>query len=157
MKKIFFTLLCSLLLTLNAAAQESYTIRSAGQGRDGNYLVEVVVSTKKKPGTDAENLALRYAVHGVLFRGISARDGYGAQNALISDPAIEQTKAQFFNACWNEGTYKNFASISGRSLSVMANKQTKMHDTSAIVTINKEALRHYLEENGVVQGFSNLW
>ncbi|MGN0069097.1 MAG: hypothetical protein ACI350_05155 [Prevotella sp.] len=137
-------------------AQE-YTIRSAGQGKTGNYLVDIVVSTKKQPKAEAGNLVIRYAVHGVLFRGLMAADGYGEQGPMVKDPDVEETKAQFFTAFWNEGRYKTYASVVGSSLSVMKNKQTKMYETSAKVMVNKEALQHYMEESGIITGFSNLW
>lgn len=39
----------------------------------------------------------------------------------------------------------------------MKNKQTKMQETTAVVMVDKESLLGYLEESGVVKGFSNLW
>lgn len=136
-------------------AQE-YTVRSAGQGKARNYLVSVTVSSKKKPKA-AEDLVKEYAVRGVMFRGLMAADGYGEQKPLIKDPNIEQTKADFFTVFFAEGAYKRYASVVASSLSIMKNKQTKMQETTAVVMVDKESLLGYLEESGVVKGFSNLW
>lgn len=155
MKRIIFFILFCLIVTI-CKAQE-YTVRSAGQGNSGNYLVEVTVSSKKKLTSTAEDLVKEYAVRGVMFRGLMASSGYGEQKPLIKDPNIEQTKAEFFKAFFNEGAYKKYASIVGSSLSTMKNKQTKMQETSATVMVDKESLQHYLEESGIIQGFSNLW
>lgn len=155
MQKILFTL-AFLLIGMTVNAQE-YTIRSAGQGKSGNYLVKVVVSTKNKQAKEAEDLVKRYAVHGVIFRGLMAADGYGEQKPLINDPNVENTKSEFFKAFWNEGAYKKYASTVQSSLTTMKNKQTKMTETSATVMVDKESLQHYLEESGIIQGFSNLW
>jgi hypothetical protein len=39
----------------------------------------------------------------------------------------------------------------------MKNKQTKMFDNEATVIVKKEELQHFLEESGIIKGFSNLW
>lgn len=136
---------------------QEYTVRSAGQGNTGNYIVDVTVSSKSKLKTKAEDLVAEYAVRGVLFRGLMAASGYGEQKPLIKDPNIEQTKAEFFRAFFAEGAYKRYTSIVNSSISTMKNKQTKMQETSALVMVDKESLQHYLEESGIIQGFSNLW
>ena len=92
-----------------------------------------------------------------MFRGLMASDGYGEQKPLITDPNIQQTKADFFQAFDNEAKYRNFASIVNSSLTSMKNKKTKMIETSAVVMVDKEALQHYLEEAHILKGFSNLW
>lgn len=155
MKRLFFvTLLCFMAVVCHA---QEYTVRSAGQGNSGNYLVEVTVSSKKKLTSTAEDLVKEYAVRGVMFRGLMAQSGYGEQKPLIKDPNVEQTKSEFFKAFFKEGAYKRYASIVGSSLSTMKNKQTKMQETTATVMVDKESLQHYLEESGIIQGFSNLW
>ena len=86
--------LLMLMLTLGcvvANAQE-YTIQSEGVDNSGNYIVRIVVSTKKKPSKAAEDLVKRYAVHGVMFRGVTAAKGYSAQPPLVKDPNAEKVK-----------------------------------------------------------------
>lgn len=155
MKKI--VLLLVLLVNCIIVNAQEYYVKSAGQGQGGRYLVSVTVNVKKKLPSTAEDLVMKYAVQGVMFRGLMAADGYGEQKPLITDPNVEQTKADFFEAFNNEGKYRNFASIVNSSLTSMKNKKTKMIETSAVVMVDKEALQHYLEEAHVIQGFSNLW
>ena len=92
-----------------------------------------------------------------MFRVMTAAKGYSAQPPLINDPSIEQTKKEFFEAFWRENGYSRYASIVPSSMTVMKNKQTKMTETSALVTVSKELLQKELEDNGIIQGFSNLW
>ena len=155
MKKVLLTIMLT-LGCIFANAQE-YSIQSEGVDNNGNYIVRIIVSTKKKPSKSAEDLVKRYAVHGVMFRGVTAAKGYSAQPPLIKDPNIEKTKKMFFEAFWRENAYSRYASITLSSLTVMNNKQSKMTETSALVTISKEQLQKYLEDNGIIQGFSNLW
>ena len=98
MRKVLLTFIFFLAYVFTYA--QEYTISSAGTGKQGEYLVNVVVSTKKKPAKDAENFVKQYAVHGVIFRGLMAVGHYSGQKPIVSDPNIEQTKAEFFNAFW---------------------------------------------------------
>ena len=100
---------------------------------------------------------LRYdAVHGVLFRGfVASSNGGVSQSPLISDPNIEQTKADFFRAFWNEKAYERYATIVDGSLK--STKVKKQYEISALLLVDKEALQHYLEEAGIIKGFSDLW
>lgn len=156
MKKVLLSFVFIFLCTVGMSAQE-YTIKSAGQGKSGNYLVEITVTTKsKEKNINAEDLVKRYAVHGVLFRGFASSEGYGEQKPLIKDPDIEQTKADFFGAFFNDGAYKRYASIVNSSLT-STKLARKYYEVSAVLLVDKESLQHYLEESGIVKGFSNLW
>ena len=155
MKKVLLTIM--LIMGCIFTKAQEYTVQSEGVDNSGNYVVRIVVSTKKKPSKAAEDLVRQYAVHGIMFRGVTAAKDYSAQPPLIKDPNIEQTKKEFFLAFWRENAYNRYASIVPSSLSVMKNKQSKMTETSALVTVSKELLQKYLEDNGIIQGFSNLW
>ena len=155
MKRVLLTMALCLSWMLGHA--QEYSVTAEGVGNDGMPIVKIVVSTKKNVTKSAEDLVKRYAVHGIIFRGLMASGSSGAQSPLVKDPNVEDTKADFFNAFWSEGKYKNYATIVGSSLAVMKNKQTKLTETSALVKVNREALQHYLEESGIVKGFSNLW
>lgn len=153
-KKIISLLFC--VMSIIAYSQD-YTISSAGMGNNGNYCVKVVVSTKKAPKSGLEDLVMRYAVHGVMFRGIMSSDGYGEHKPLIKTPGIEQQRADFFDSFFESGEYKKYATIVETTLSSMKNKRTKKVETSANVLIDKETLRKDLEAAGLIKGFSNLW
>ncbi len=155
MKRIILCLLFGVMFSLSYG--QEYTIMSGGQSKDGNYIVDVTVSSKKKIIRSAEDIVMQYAVHGVLFRGITSTEGYGSQSPLVKDPNIEQTKSEFFDAFFNEGAYKRYASIVGSSLTIMKNKQTKKNEITATVIVKKGELVKYLEESGIIKGFSNLW
>lgn len=156
MKRVFVSMLVCMLAFV-AYAQGDYNIVSAGQGKSGHYLVKVttIVSKGDLKGGKAEDLLKRYAVHGVMFRGLMASDGYGEQKPLIKDPNVEQTKADFFTAFNAEGAYKRYASVVNSSMTSV--KVKKGYEVSANLLVNKESLVKYLEESGVVKGFSNLW
>ena len=154
MRKILF-ILVSCLGFICSHAQE-YSLTSEGVDNNGNNVVRIVVSTKNKIKT-VDDLVKQYAVHGVIFRGIAAAKDYSGQPPIVKDPSVEQSKKVWFDAFWREGGYKQFATVTPSSVSVMKNKQTKMIETSALVVVSSTLLKSYLEKEGVIQGLSNLW
>lgn len=155
MKRLLFALmLCLGSISLHA---QDYSVMSEGVDNNGNFVIRIVVSTKKKPSRSAEDLVRQYAVHGVMFKGIAATNNNSGHPALIKDPAVEQVKKVWLEAFWNEGAYKRYVSVMPASLSVIKNKQTKMIETSALVVVSGSELKRYLEEEGIIKGLSNLW
>lgn len=149
--------LFSLLLICAFGYAQEYQVKSAGKSKNGGYIVAVEVYSKKDPKNMARELALKSALKGVMFRGISSEDGLTDHKALIQDPNTEQTKSAFFNAFFSEDTYKKYATLIEPSLSSLKNKKTKMYETRATVIVDKEPLLRYLEESNIINGFSDLW
>lgn len=154
MRRSLFLLMTFILSVLVCSAQGSYNIAGCGQGKNGAYLVKV--SMVVKDVKTARELMRRNAVHGVLFRGFTADAGGGTQQKpLIQDPNIERTKADFFNAFWNEKSYERYVQMIATSFTSV--KQNKEYEVSATFLVDKEALLRFLEESGVIKGFSNVW
>ena len=137
-------------------AQVYSSLTSEGVDNNGNYVVRIVVSTKKTPKS-VDDLVKQFAVYGVMFNGVTAANEYNGQPPLIQDPNVEQTRKAWLDAFWNEGAYKRYASVTPMSLSVMKNKMTKMTEITALVVVSANSLKAYLEKEGVIQGLSNLW
>lgn len=146
-------LLFSLMLSVAVFAQNSYSIAGAGQGKSGKYLVKVTMTAKNsKNYADA----LTYcAVHGVMFRGFSGTDDYVKQAPIVADPNVRQTKSKFFDAFFSEKKYLSYANLNKSSVSTV--KVKSGYEISGLILVDKESLQHYLEESGIIQGFSNLW
>lgn len=155
MKSVLFTIM--LFWGCLSMSAQDYSLMSEGVDNNGNYVIRIVVSTKKKPSKSAEDLVKQYAVYGVMFRGVTAANGYSGQPALIKDPNVEQTKKAWLDAFCSEGGYRTYVSVTPSSLSVLKNKQSKMTETSALVTVSANELRLYLEKEGIIKGLSNLW
>ena len=147
-----YALLCPIFIW---AQQPSYDIVNAGTGKDGNYLVMVsLVMTK----TDGARDMLKYcAVHGVIFKGVAGNDGDGMDHkALIKDPSVEQTKADFFKTFFGNKEYERYVSLIDSSYRCVKEKR-KDYLVSATLMVHKESLLKYLEDSGIVKGFSSLW
>lgn len=150
MKRILLSIIMT-VLTITCFAQE-YNISGAGQGKDGNYRVKVKTIVSKTEM--AEDAVKQCAVHGVIFRGFIDPSGAASQKALVSDPNVAETKKAWFEAFFSEGKYLQYVSVVELSCTKLSRKK---YEASAILLVDKESLRHYLETEGIIQGFSNLW
>lgn len=155
MQKIVFTLICLFVSFCYAAAKElpEYELEGNGTGAQGTYLVKVSVLTKDKQ-LNSDELG-RCAVHGVLFKGFSAKElRQQHQKPLAGSAAAEAQHADFFNSFFAEnGAYKNYVGEVSGSRTVI--KSGKKYRVSATVTVNKEQLRKDLEKSGVIRGLNS--
>lgn len=151
-KFICFMLLAFLSVAGMAKGDDplQYDIEAAGSGTQGTYLVRVWVYSKSGKVTDTD--IKRAAVHGVVFRGFAAGAGSPSQKPIASSPTVETQHADYFGAFF-KGPHEQFASIVTGSY-----KRTKLpkgYKAGAIVQVQKDALRHELEEAGIVRGLSS--
>lgn len=153
MKHLILTFICFLFVFTDSMGQNSFNIISTGQGRGGSYFVKVTTVVKKIK--DAQDILKHDAVEGVLFYGFTSSDGSINQKPLVSDPNVEQTKAEFFKAFFNEKQYLKYVTMTESSFSSI--KVKKGYEVSALFLVDKESLQHYLEDSGIIKGFSNLW
>lgn len=130
-----------------------YNLSSVGQGTNGSYLVKVTGTFKD--AKNRQNDLKMCAVHGVMFRGFGATDGVPSQSPLVKDVNVENTKSDFFDAFFTEGKYISFCTL--RESSMQSVKVKGGYEVSVLMLVDKERLLKYLEESGIVQGFSNLW
>ena len=123
------------------------------QNTDGFVLVKVWSYSKKADLAVAQ--ARKNAVHGVLFRGYTATDNnYSSMGPIVKDPSIESTKADFFEAFFDDetGSYMRYApSIIESSKQVV--KFGKEYKAGVVVTVNHTMLRKHLEEAGIIKRF----
>ena len=148
--RIAFLLFVCIFSFIRLSAKDEppiYYVESAGIGAQGTYLLKVTVITKKASVKDDE--LCKAAVHAVLFRGF--QDGsMGSQKPLAGDEAVEENHKDFFSKFYDNAIYRNYVTmITGtRSIVKTADKRIR---TTANVTVMKDRLRKYLEQQGVVK------
>lgn len=130
-----------------------YEIEGAGTATQGNYLVRITVMSKKRDVTDAQLKCA--AVHGVLFRGF-VNNGR-TQKPLAGSMANEARHADFYSDFFDKK--KGVAHQYGSTLTGSRNyiKVNKDYKVSAVVTVNKDALRKTLEDAGVIKGLNSAF
>lgn len=160
MKLIFklFLLLAMLLpgADLFAKGEKSnvqpYQIEGTGQtGNQGSYLVRVTVTTKDK-NLKQEEIA-KCAVHGVLFRGFSAKGSLSGQKPLARSGDAEDEHADYFTPFFKEGRASRYVNVVPGSRSVV--KSGKEYQVSETVEVAKDQLRQDLQQAGVLKGLNS--
>ncbi len=128
-----------------------YKIEGAGTGVQGTYLVKVTVTVKKVQDVD-DDCFMRGAIHGVLFRGFSSQLNRQHQKPLAGSATAEQQHADFFNDFFTSD-FRNYATADSESRMVM--KVGKEYQVSSLVSVQKDQLRRYLEDQGILKKLTN--
>lgn len=150
---LLLSILLALLSAMGMSKSDSplqYDIEAAGTGTQGTYLVRVWVYSKSGKVSDTD--IKRAAVHGIIFRGFAAGEGSPAQRPIASSPTVETQHTDYFTAFF-KGTHEQFANIVTGSQ--RRTKLPKGYKSGAVVQVQKDALRHELEEAGIVRGLSS--
>lgn len=161
--KIFNCVILSVLLPLfsiSAGAQSVssipiYEIKSYGIGAEGTYSAELFVYLPK-PNKNVDINIRKAALHGVIFKGLAAGNGGQAQRA-IADASAEAGHSDFFLAFFNDtGAQNRYVDVVAGSLRV-EKVEKNLYRIRAIVSLRKDALRTYLEQNNIVESFKDLF
>lgn len=151
---LIMVLTLTISFVINAKDSDSmpqYEITGAGTGTQGVYLVYVSVVSKKNNPSD--NLLKQAAVHGVLFRGFSNKEHRQMQKPLAGSAANEAQHADFYKDFFSEsGNAANYATIIDGSRKVV--KSGKEYRITVTASVNKDALRSYLESMGILTGLN---
>ncbi len=170
MKKIAL-FLCAVMLFGTVFAQSKkkmdketmewrYEIEPAvGQGAQGTYLVKVWSYAKKADKATAQ--APKNAVHGILFKGYAAYNSgnvrIAGQKPLVTDPAIETQNEDFFNDFFADGgPYSKFVTLVGNGATdiIKVGKEVKV---GVVVSVQKDALRKYLEDAKIIKSMNSIF
>lgn len=130
-----------------------YEIENVTIGQQGNVVIKVW-SYSKDTKVAAEQ-SKKNAVHGVIFKGIPARERTQGKKPLVEDSAKESQYADFFTDFFaNGGDYMRFVSFtntgdlgSGDVLKI----DKKEYKVGVVVTVNYNDLRAHLENKGIVR------
>ncbi len=133
-----------------------YELESAGEGNEGTYLVKVW-SYSKKPNVAIEQ-AKKNAIHGVIFQGVPASGRFSSQPPIARTAGLENEKADFFNAFFDDGgAYMKYVAVSGDG-SVDGDdylKVGKEYKVGVVVSVRKDLLKKDLQAQGIIQGLSS--
>lgn len=160
------TLLCSTLISyfiftyVLASAQTfngepNYQLECISTTNDGSYTVKVWVITSN--AKKANELAKKYAVHGIIFRGLTANKGCSAEKPLVDSPSVEKEKSDFFKTFFeSKGKYLEYVSGTNDAKAepeIIKNKAgTKI---GIIVTVAKEQLRKTLVHESIIKSLNS--
>lgn len=155
MRKDFVIMgLISLALTTSSCASQQqvfgYEMTCLGVGSEGSNLLKVY-SYGKTYDKSVEQ-AKHDAVHGILFKGIVGSNGCANQPAMVK-PQEQVANQAFFDEFFKKGEYLRFVNISNDGSVSGADrlKVGNMYKIGVTVSVQKDALRKYLEQAGVIK------
>ena len=155
MRKDFVIMgLISLALTTSSWASQQqvfgYEMTCLGEGTEGSNLLKVY-SYGKTYDKSVEQ-AKHDAVHGILFKGIVGSNGCANQPAMVK-PQEQVANQAFFDDFFKKGEYLRFVNISNDGSVSGADrlKVGNMYKIGVTVSVQKDALRKYLEQAGVIK------
>ena len=151
----YFILPNDILLAQTFNGEPNYQLECISTSNDGNYIVKVWVMTSN--AKKANELAKKYAVHGIIFRGLTANKGCSAEKPLVDSPSVEKEKSDFFKTFFeNKGKYLEYVSGTNDAKAepeIIKNKSgTKI---GIIVTVAKEQLRKALVHEGIIKSLNS--
>lgn len=131
-----------------------YELEPVKVGVADTYLVKVWIYTGNTKWDKLENQAKRNAVHGVIFRGFTGRNGVGSQPALAwNSPTLESEQTAFFNNFFaDNGKYWEFADMVSDGISAEDRIKTGSgYKIGLLVSVKKRALKDYLVSAGILE------
>lgn len=129
-----------------------YDIICEGNGVEGTYLVRVWVYANKQ-NLKPEQIR-KYAIHGVIFKGITGSTKCNGQKPLAKSLSVEEENKKYFDEFFEKkNAYLNFATIvEGTFERVKVTK--RQYKIGAVVSVSKDQLRRQLEADGIIRGLS---
>ena len=146
MRFFFFSLFIALssVAIAKEKGQLMYDITCAGNAM-GYYIVEVSAYVSKK-GEISYDIVKKCALHGILFKGFSGKDGCHSQKPLLRD--CDENQLTLINELISSD-YGKYTESVGVPLKVI--KQKKRYKVTAIIQVAKDLLRKDLEKSGVIR------
>lgn len=160
MKRIFLLIFTTLLLCscgsaskINRADQPwTYEVESVGVGADGTYAIRIW-SYSREPEIPIEK-PKKNAIHATLFRGIPAGGGAVEQPPLVpSDCGYTQDSLFFQN--FFVADYQRFVNSVARGSAQVVKSGRREYKIGYVMSIAKDNLRTYLEEEGIIKSLSD--
>ncbi|MCB0479922.1 MAG: hypothetical protein KDC83_00760 [Flavobacteriales bacterium] len=168
MKSLAISMIAITCFTIDASAQKKkkadkamhvfrYEIECMGTGVQGTYLIKVWSYSKK--ATIAQEWSKKDAIHGVIFKGFAGANGCQSQKPLSRNPDLMQEQEAFFDEFFDTktGGYRQFVNLTTDGVPSAGDVQKvgKEYKVGLVVSVNKDALRKYLEDKGIIKGLAS--
>lgn len=163
MKKVLLLILsfvlCAGAFAKDDSAVPEYQIKGAGAANGGSTLVSVSVMAKKADKV-TDDMLMKAAVHGVLFKDYSdsTSAGFGSaasKKAICGSPNAYAEHLDFFEPFFKDGGYKGYAQCVDDTRRVV--KVGKQYKVTSTVAVSSSALRKDLEKQGVIKSLKSGW
>lgn len=153
---IWITFPSSLLAKSEMPVEDISLVCEGTVGIEGTWLAKIAV-IMEKPGINVEANLKKAALKGVMMSGIGASAGCSGQKPLVKDSDVFTNHSEFFETLYADpNLISRFVKIVSGSLRSEKIKK-KYYRVCGVVIIQKDDLRKYLEQNKIIEGFSDLF
>lgn len=160
---LFFalTLCCGELYAKNDVPDYDYELETAWDFTSANvdFVVFKIWSFAKKRDLVTQEIGLRNAIHGLLFKGLAGDEiGHGNVPALV--PEGYDYHKEYFDVFFGRGEYKQFVQHTNRGAQQAGDVikiSNKRYKVGLLVQVNKTALRKKLEQDGVIESVRSVF
>lgn len=153
-------LVFALTLTIASNAKDKdefiYEVVSAGVGTEGTEIIKVYSYAKSQK--KAIEIGKKNAVHAILFKGVPSSSGNYTKPALVKNADKEKNK-DFFDNFFKSGQYLQYVTLSTDGVIDPSDmlRVGNQYKIGIIYVVNKNSLRTYLEEQGIVKGLNSMF
>lgn len=168
MKRIYLVLLAFTMVATSLWAKKEETpdydyelssVKETASSTSG-FKVFKVWSFGTKRQLLTEDICLRNAVHGLLFKGLVGMDTGTQGNVPALVPDGYDSHKEYFDAFFGNGEYKQFIQASSRGAQqagdvMQINK--KRWKVGLLVQVNMNALRKRLEKDKIIESAANIF
>lgn len=134
-----------------------YEVEVVEESVQGSYLIKIW-SYSKRPQVAFEQ-AKKNAVHAIVFKGYAPKSGIKGQKPLALDPSTELDHEAFFKDFFaDNGKYMKYVTLTTDGAIApgdIMKAGKKEYKVGIVVSVNKDALRKYLESEKVIRGLSS--
>ena len=170
MKKILLLMLASMMVLTSSAqrrgrgwAEPEYnyelSLAKDNIASTGSFKVFKVYSYARKRDAITQEVNMRNALHGLLFKGLAAAD-VGTQGefpAMVPDGY--ESHREYFDLFFDSGEYQQFIQLTSKGAMQAGDvvKVGKEYKIGLLVQVNVNALRKRLEKDGIIQGVRGIF
>ena len=117
-------------------------------------------SYAKKKESITNEIGMRNAIHGLLFKGLAASDSGTQGNVPPIVPEGYESHKEYFDAFFASGEYKQFIQLTSKGAQQagdVVKLSSKRYMVGLLVQVNVNALRKRMEKDGIAQGVRGIF
>ena len=155
MNKIILLFFGLIILSLPTYDQKQFAYQVECISVENNGSVTIKIWNTKKGKRYSQQQARKDAVHSILYSGVPGNNGCVAQKPLLSTPksieAFKKIENDFFSKNGEWSKYSREASVPTTLPQQIGDKKWKVYQ----VSISKDLLRKYLEEQKIIKSLNS--
>ena len=135
---------------------EYYEAYYQSEGNNENIVLRIECYSPSVQ--DAKDKAELYVVKALLFKDSKDKKGALKVRALVDESSLSPEQSVYFDAFFNSGKYHKYivSLIPGTFITTKIKKQ-KQVKVSSVFSVNRRALRHDLETDGVIEKLGGMF